>query len=190
MDTLTDAQRYQASLDDLRRKAEHEYAAAQARPEKSVKPGVARSVPPAEKVPEVKQWGVRVVKEMPLPLVAKHLNLNELYRLSWGAKNAHGSEWKRLQVEFDLRREAMLRSAEKEGWLKPQGVYGYWPALADGDTLVVYDPGTITDEEPSELERFEFPRQAFIEGKVWSKPAATAATNSATFSTTPLRIEA
>ncbi len=159
MDTLTDAQRYQASLDDLRRKAEHEYAAAQARPEKSVKPGVARSVPPAEKVPEVKQWGVRVVKEMPLPLVAKHLNLNELYRLSWGAKNAHGSEWKRLQVEFDLRREAMLRSAEKEGWLKPQGVYGYWPVLADDDTLVVYDPQTLTEKQPSELERFEFPRQ-------------------------------
>jgi 5-methyltetrahydrofolate--homocysteine methyltransferase len=61
MDTLTDAQRYQASLDDLRRKAEHEYAAAQARPEKSVKPGVARPVPPAEKVPEVKQWGRGVV---------------------------------------------------------------------------------------------------------------------------------
>ena len=159
MDTLTDAQRYQASLDDLRRKAEHEYAAAQARPEKSVKPGVARSVPPAEKVPEVKQWGVRVVKEMPLPLVAKHLNLNELYRLSWGAKNAHGSEWKRLQADFDLRREAMLRSAEKEGWLQLQGVYGYWPVLADDDTLVVYDPQTLTEKQPSELERFEFPRQ-------------------------------
>ena len=159
MDTLTDAQRYQASLDDLRRKAEHEYAAAQARPEKTVKPGVARSVPPAEKVPEVKQWGVRVVKEMPLPLVAKHLNLNELYRLSWGAKNAHGSEWKRLQADFDLRREAMLRSAEKEGWLQLQGVYGYWPVLADDDTLVVYDPQTLTEKQPSELERFEFPRQ-------------------------------
>ncbi len=102
---------------------------------------------------------MRVVKEMPLPLVAKHLNLNELYRLSWGAKNAHGSEWKRLQVEFDLRREAMLRSAEKEGWLKPQGVYGYWPVLADDDTLVVYDPQTLTEKQPSELERFEFPRQ-------------------------------
>jgi len=159
MDTLTDPQRYQVSLDDLRRKAEHEFAAAQTRPERTSKPGAARSVAPAEKVPEVTQWGARVVKEMPLPLVAKHLNLNELYRLSWGAKNAHGSDWKCLQADFDARREAMLRGAEKEGWLQPQGVYGYWPALADGDSLVVYDPATLKDEQPKELERFEFPRQ-------------------------------
>ncbi len=159
MDALTDPQRYQASLEDLRRKAEHEYAAAQTRPERAARTSTVRSVAPAENIPEPTQWGVRVVKEMPLPLVARHLNLNELYRLSWGAKNAHGSEWKRLQAEFDARREAMLRSAEKEGWLKPQGVYGYWPALADGDTLVIYDPQSLMDAQPRELERFEFPRQ-------------------------------
>ena len=31
-------------------------------------------------------------------MVFKHLNINELYRLSWGAKNAHGQEWEKLQA--------------------------------------------------------------------------------------------
>jgi len=159
MDALTDPQRHQAILEDLRRKAEHEYAAAQIRPERTAQRGGSPSIPPADVIPKIEQWGVRVVKSMPLQLVAKHLNLNELYRLSWGAKNAHGAEWKRLQAEFDTRREAMLRDAEKQGWLKPQGVYGYWPTLADGSALVIYDPLTLQDSQPKELMRFEFPRQ-------------------------------
>lgn len=159
MDALTDPQRHQAILEDLRRKAEHEYAAAQIRPERTAQRGGSPSIPPADVIPKIEQWGVRVVKSMPLQLVAKHLNLNELYRLSWGAKNAHGAEWKRLQAEFDTRREAMLRDAEKQGWMKPQGVYGYWPTLADGSALVIYDPLTLQDSQPKELMRFEFPRQ-------------------------------
>jgi 5-methyltetrahydrofolate--homocysteine methyltransferase len=101
---------------------------------------------------------------MPLQLVAKHLNLNELYRLSWGAKNTHGEEWQKLQAEFDQHRIDMLAKAEKEGWLKPRAVYGYWPALADGNSLLVFDPNTLNDSKPKVLEHFEFPRQAGGEG--------------------------
>src|SRR5688500_6924016 len=49
------------------------------------------------------KWGQRVVKNMPLEIVLKHLSLNELYRLSWGAKNAHGEKWYRLKEEFKER---------------------------------------------------------------------------------------
>jgi len=164
METLADPQRYQASLADLRRKSEHEFSSERTTAEPAKVAAKERSLPPAEFIPAVSEWGPRVVASMPLPLVADHLSLNELYRLSWGAKNAHGEEWQRLKAEFDARRLRMLADAEKHGWLKPQGVYGYWPALADGNTLILYDPASLEDPEPRELERFEFPRQAGGEG--------------------------
>src|SRR5688500_8105407 len=57
------------------------------------------------------KWGQRVVKDMPLEIVLKHLSLNELYRLSWGAKNAHGEEWEKLKAEFDARLQKMTKEA-------------------------------------------------------------------------------
>ena len=51
--------------------------------------------------PGTGEWGVRVVKDMPLELVFEHLFKNELFRLSWGAKNARGEEWERLETEFE-----------------------------------------------------------------------------------------
>jgi 5-methyltetrahydrofolate--homocysteine methyltransferase len=101
---------------------------------------------------------------MPLEIVGEHLSLNELYRLSWGAKNAHGEEWKKLKAAFDQRLVRMRKAAEKEGWLQPQAVYGYWPCQSDGDELVVYDPDTLQEDEPVVLERFSFPRQEGGEG--------------------------
>ena len=40
--------------------------------------------------------------------------------------------------------------------LKPQGVYQFFPAQADGDDVIIYDP---TDSK-TEIERFTFPRQS------------------------------
>ncbi|MGZ9165352.1 MAG: dihydropteroate synthase, partial [Anaerolineales bacterium] len=107
------------------------------------------------------KWGQRVVRNMPLEIVLKHLSLNELYRLSWGAKNAHGEEWERLKAEFAERLAHMGKEAIKEGWLKPQGVYGLFPCQSDGDELIIYDPATIDTASPDELTRFNFPRQPY-----------------------------
>ncbi|HPP64479.1 MAG TPA: homocysteine S-methyltransferase family protein [Anaerolineales bacterium] len=107
-----------------------------------------------------KKWGVRVVKDMPLEMVFKHLSLNELYRLSWGAKNTHGAEWDKLKAEYDVRLDRMKREAMRAGWLKPQAVYGYFPCQADGDDLIIYDPHSISNLQ-SPLARFTFPRQNF-----------------------------
>jgi 5-methyltetrahydrofolate--homocysteine methyltransferase len=38
-------------------------------------------------------------------------------------------------------------------------VYGYWPAQAQGESLIVYDPNTVSNGKPSETTRFDFPRQ-------------------------------
>lgn len=105
-------------------------------------------------------YGPRVVHQMPLELVFKYLFKNELFRLSWGAKNAHGEEWERLRAEFEARLEKMEGEALRRGWLKPQGVYGYWPALSDGDQLILYEPASVGQGiKPEEIMRFDFPRQ-------------------------------
>ncbi len=124
----------------------------------------ANAVQPLTDLPVPPYWGPRVVRAMPLEIVGEHLSLNELYRLSWGAKNAHGEEWKKLKVAFNQRLERMRKAAEKEGWLQPQAVYGYWPCQSEGDELLVYDPDTLQEDEPAVLERFSFPRQEGGEG--------------------------
>jgi 5-methyltetrahydrofolate--homocysteine methyltransferase len=96
---------------------------------------------------------------MPLEIVFQHLFKNELFRLSWGAKNTRGEEWEQLESEFEERLQRMQKQALKEGWLKPQGVYGYWPAQAQDDDLLVYDPQTLESGRPQILTRFHFPRQ-------------------------------
>jgi 5-methyltetrahydrofolate--homocysteine methyltransferase len=117
---------------------------------------------PAAEIPVPPGWGPRVVREMPLEMVFQHLDKNELFRLSWGARNAHGEEWKKLQVEFEKRLARMQQEALKEGWLVPQGVYGFWPAQSAGDNLLLYDPESIIlgDREPVVAVRFSFPRQS------------------------------
>jgi 5-methyltetrahydrofolate--homocysteine methyltransferase len=123
-----------------------------------------RTVPILEALPSPPHWGTRVVKDMPLDMVGEHLSINELYRLSWGAKNAHGEAWKHLKAEFDQRLIRMRRSAQREGWLTPQGVYGYWPCQAEGDALLIYDPDSLQEDQPHELTRFDFPRQDGAQG--------------------------
>jgi 5-methyltetrahydrofolate--homocysteine methyltransferase len=121
----------------------------------------ARSSVEPEPISHPLRWGQRVVAEMPLETVLEHLSINELYRLSWGAKNTHGAEWERLRREFDARLAEMSRSALHEGWLIPRGVYGLFPCCSDGEDLVIYDPRTIDSASPDELTRFACPRQPF-----------------------------
>jgi 5-methyltetrahydrofolate--homocysteine methyltransferase len=110
-------------------------------------------------VPKAPFWGARVVREMQLNLVFERIDRGSLFRLSWGAKNAHGADWDRLEKEFDTRLRKMKRDASREGWLKPQGVYGYFPAQSSGDELIVYDPASIGAGPARERTRFSFPRQ-------------------------------
>jgi 5-methyltetrahydrofolate--homocysteine methyltransferase len=158
MDGLMDDSQRPALLEKLRKQA----TAEQERPasRRASREGSERSnVAPATRIPQPPTWGPRVVRSMPLELVFQHLYKNELFRLSWGAKNAHGLEWERLQREFEARLERMQRAALREGWLKPQGVYGYWPVQAQGDDLLVYDPASVESGNRAEIARFKFPRQ-------------------------------
>lgn len=104
------------------------------------------------------EYGVKVVRKMELQAVFEHLNINELFRLSWGAKNSHGDEWNKLKNEFELRLEKMKTEAIREGWLEPKAVYGLFPCQSDGQDLIIYDPLKFP-LKLVELERLKFPRQ-------------------------------
>ncbi len=162
MDVLINPEKRPDLLTRTRRESEMELGRASQTPEHRKTAGTRSNVVPDPITRPVK-WGPRVVKDMPLEMVLKHLNINELYRLSWGAKNAHGPEWEKLQKEFAARLDQMTREALRDGWLKPQAVYGFFPCQSEGDDLIIYDPESVGADgrPPLPLTRFTFPRQPY-----------------------------
>lgn len=156
LDQLQHAESRQPLLDEQLAEAQRELGLT--RPIKTT-PKTSSSLTPAPHLPAPPTWGAKVVHEMPLQYVFQCLSKNELFRLSWGAKNKRGREWEELEADFEARLAQMQREALKEGWLKPQGVYGSWPAQSEGDELVIYDPHSLEFGLPKELVRFRFPRQ-------------------------------
>ncbi len=108
-------------------------------------------------IPKAPFLGVKVLPRLPLANVFRFIDLNTLYRLHWGAKNAKGEQWERLvKDEFEPRLERYRTEALAGGWAAPRAVYGYFPAAANGDVLVVFDPA----DPKRAIERFDFPRQS------------------------------
>jgi 5-methyltetrahydrofolate--homocysteine methyltransferase len=106
-------------------------------------------------VPTPPFWGTQATSRIRIDDVVACLDRNALYRLQWGAKNAKGAEWEKLKAEFDQKVRELLREADRDGWLEPQVVYGYFPVQSQGHDLIVYDP----TDRAKELTRFVFPRQ-------------------------------
>jgi 5-methyltetrahydrofolate--homocysteine methyltransferase len=158
MDRLIDPQRKPALMEQIHKEADMEMG--RTKPEREAPVAGQRSaiVPQPVSLPSGVSFGWKVVRSMPLEMVFQNLNINELYRLSWGAKNTHGPGWDKLQKEFGKRLEKMKKEALKTAWLKPQAVYGYFPCQADGDDLIVY-----ASDGKSEFTRFHFPRQPYDE---------------------------
>ncbi len=118
--------------------------------------GLRSATPPAQYIPEPPFWGWRVVRDVPLTRVFESMDLRSLYRLSWGAKNTHGEAYDRLiREEFEPRRMALQAEVTRTGLLNARFIYGYFPAQADGDAIVLYHP----DNQETVLTRLEPPRQ-------------------------------
>jgi 5-methyltetrahydrofolate--homocysteine methyltransferase len=155
MDALIDPNRQPALLEQLRKEADMEMGRASV--ERSNVQTFERSNIVPVPIPLPTKLGQRIVKDMPLEMVLKHLNINELYRLSWGAKNTHGAAWDKLKAEFDARLETMTKDAMRHKWLKPQAVYGYFACQSSGESLIIYEDA----QGKKELTRFDFPRQPY-----------------------------
>jgi 5-methyltetrahydrofolate--homocysteine methyltransferase len=109
-------------------------------------------------VPTPPFLGDRVVIDVPLEQIYPYINLVALFRGQWGFKKGDMGE---VEYEQYLRLHAwpvferLCKECKEQRILRPQVVYGYFPANAQGDDLVVYDPRDNTRE----IERFAFPRQ-------------------------------
>jgi len=134
MDALMNAEKRSQLIENARQAADYELGR-ELKPRRRPKVRGARSVLPLEELPTAPHWGPRVVKNMPLAMVGEHLSINELYRLSWGAKNAHGEEWEALKAEYAARLARMRKEAEEEGWLDPHSAIRYDRPICLGEGL-------------------------------------------------------
>jgi 5-methyltetrahydrofolate--homocysteine methyltransferase len=161
MEAIIDEPKRNTLLEKVTREAEMEVGRIKA-PDETIKILPRSKIVPAP-WPLPDKMGARIVKTMPLEAIFQNLNINELYRLSWGAKNTHGEAWEKLKQDFDSRLRRMQKEALVEKWLKPQAVYGFFPCQADGDELVIYDPASVKNGKPGQLQRMRFPRQPYDE---------------------------
>ena len=103
-------------------------------------------------IPEPPFWGAREL-DIDLDDVFPYLDRHVLFKLHWGGRGVKGEEWERLVGEdFQPRLERMWR---EQDYLHPRARLGYFPAAADGNELVVFDP----EDHEREIERLSFPRQ-------------------------------
>ena len=117
-------------------------------------------------ISQVPFWASRPCPNLPLDDLFALLDRNTLFRLHWGGgsgKKRGPGEYERLvKEEFEPLPAQLRRDAEKEGFLTPQAIYGYFPVKAlpytpgqsDG-TLEVYNPANLNEV----LTAFNFPRQ-------------------------------
>jgi 5-methyltetrahydrofolate--homocysteine methyltransferase len=111
-------------------------------------------------------WGPRVLEDVPLQNIAPFMNETMLFQFQWGfKKKATPSDYAGRFDDFikDKVRpiyHKLLTQCAKEGILKPQAIYGYWPCNSDGEELIIWN------EDGSERCRFAFPRQRQEKGNL------------------------
>jgi 5-methyltetrahydrofolate--homocysteine methyltransferase len=111
-------------------------------------------------VPTAPFYGVRVLRDIPLDEVFELLDLDELYRLQWGGRGSGPQYEQAVRNEFEPALARLKAQAKAEGWLRPQAVYGFFPAQSQANDLLVYDPDAFAkDGTTREIARFHFPRQ-------------------------------
>ena len=124
----------------------------------------------APNIPTPPFWGVRVRKDYDLRELFPYINETALFKNQWQLKTASQSDYVRL---VDEKFRPILHQLEDEvvgaGLFEPKVVYGYFPAQADGNDVIVYSaegqPSLNSAGQPmaavptQELLRFTFPRQ-------------------------------
>ncbi len=108
-------------------------------------------------VPVPPFYGDRIVKGIALGDYAAFLDERATFLGQWGLKPARGgtgpSYEELVEAEGRPRLRMWLDRIQADGLVEAAVVYGYFPAVSEGDDLVVLD------ESGAERERFAFPRQ-------------------------------
>ena len=122
-------------------------------------------------IPTPPFWGTRIVKGIPLRDYSSFLDERATFMGQWGLKPSRaedGASYEELvETEGRPRLRAWMDRIQTEGLLEAAVVYGYFPAVSDGDDLVIlhHGPEGATDGGSggvpgTERLRFTFPRQA------------------------------
>ena len=122
-------------------------------------------------IPTPPFWGTRIVKGIPLRDYSSFLDERATFMGQWGLKPSRaedGASYEDLvETEGRPRLRAWMDRIQTESLLEAAVVYGYFPAVSDGDDLVIlhHGPEGATDGGSggvpgTERLRFTFPRQA------------------------------
>ena len=108
-------------------------------------------------VPQPPFWGARLVDHVPPESLIPYVNERSLFMQQWGfRKQGRSLEDYMTEARRDLRPiiGRILTEAVKENALNPQAVYGFFPAAAEGNDLVLFDP----QNHQKEIIRWHLPR--------------------------------
>jgi 5-methyltetrahydrofolate--homocysteine methyltransferase len=108
-------------------------------------------------VPTPPFWGSRVVRGLHLADYAAYLDERATFLGQWGLRGTRaGPTYEDLvEAEGRPRLRMWLDRLHTEGILEAAVVYGYWPAVSEGNALAVF----AADDHEKEIARFRFPRQ-------------------------------
>jgi len=123
----------------------------------------------APHIPAPPFWGVRVRKDYDLREIFEYINDTALFKNQWQLKTASQEDYARL-VEEKYRpiKKKLEEEVMAAGLFEPKVVYGYFPAVGEGNDVIVYAPEETvpsslypvpSESQPRELLRFTFPRQ-------------------------------
>jgi 5-methyltetrahydrofolate--homocysteine methyltransferase len=99
--------------------------------------------------------GSKVIKGIGIDEIAEFINETALFRNQWQYRPEQGETDEQFKDRIRPLLRAQLSDAKATGILIPQVVYGYFPANADGNDLVIWTDETRTTERM----RFSYPRQ-------------------------------
>lgn len=120
--------------------------------------------------PQPPFWGTRILnpEDIPLREVFEYLDLQALFVGQWQFRK--GKQQSREEYDVFLKETVhpilseWKERIQTQNLLQPQIIYGYFPCLADGNSLHIYDPAVTEkpaeeDQLPDPIATFTFPRQ-------------------------------
>ena len=109
-------------------------------------------------VPTPPFFGPRMLEDVSIKALLPYLNENMLFQFHWGYKKDGRSleaflNWAQKELRPIL--AGLIEEAEREKVFAPKVAYGFWPAAAEGNDVILFKPG----EPDNEIARFSLPRQ-------------------------------
>lgn len=127
------------------------------KPVDTARSDVAHNIPGQVDVPNPPFWGSRVVRGIPVVDIAAWLDERATFLGQWGLKSGVNASYEELvETEGRPRLRMWLDRIRTEAIGEFAVVYGYWPCHSEGNTVVVLDLQTRSQE----VARIDFPRQS------------------------------